>query len=386
MNRRVILWAGLAGIGLCATGFAAWLMTLPAAPVATIQPPIAEQERAATLAALKPPRKWPQKLSGRARPLIVTIGINDGTETNDYLMPYGILRRAGIADVVSLATGPGPVTLFPALTVMADATVAQFDARHPEGADYVIVPQMRRQDDPTVLAWLKAQSAKGAIVIGVCAGALIVANAGLLDGKRATTHWYYLDRLRREHPAIRYAADRRLVVDGNVATTTGITAAMPMMLTLIEAIAGRGKAEEVARGLGLNAWDARHDSQAFRFHRAFALTAMNNRLAFWRHEALGLRLSPDMDEVSLALVADAWSRTYRSRALTFAAGDEPVRSRNGVRIIPDQVAAAWPADKRLPGFAEKPPAQALDDALAAIASRHGRATANFVAMQLEYPR
>ncbi|CFE04153.1 transcriptional regulator [Bordetella pertussis] len=54
---------------------------------------------------------------------------------------------------------------------------------------------MSRDDDPAVLAWLREQARKGAIIIGVCAGAKVVAAAGLLDGKRATTHWYYLKEL-----------------------------------------------------------------------------------------------------------------------------------------------------------------------------------------------
>ena len=136
------------------------------------------------IAALKSPK--------RERPLVAIIGINDATETTDYLMPYGILRRAGVADVVALATEPGPVTLYPALKIEPQATVAEFDTRHPEGADYVIVPAMSRDDDPAVLQWLRSQAAKGAIIIGVCAGAKVVAAAGLLDGRRATTHWYYL--------------------------------------------------------------------------------------------------------------------------------------------------------------------------------------------------
>ena len=259
---------------------------------------------------MKPPK--------RQRPLIAIVGINDATETTDYLMPYGILRRADVADVVALATEPGPVTLFPALKVEPQATVADFDARHPEGADYVIVPAMSRDDDPAALQWIKSQAAKGAIIIGVCAGAKVVGDAGLLDGKRATTHWYYLKELRDKHPAIHYVADRRLVVDRGVATTTGITASMPMSLTLIEAIAGRDKAEAVGRDLGLTDWDARHDSAAFKFTRPFALTAIRNTLAFWNREQLGIELAPGIDEVSLALVADAWSRTYRSRAVTFA--------------------------------------------------------------------
>ena len=124
--------------------------------------------------------------------------------------------------------------------------------------------------------------------------------------------------LRDRHPTIRYVADRRLVVDRGVATTTGITASMPMSLTLIEAIAGRDKAEAVGRDLGLTRWDARHDSGAFQFTRPFALTAIGNTMAFWNREQLGIELVPGVDEVSLALVADAWSRTYRSRAVTFA--------------------------------------------------------------------
>src|SRR5215211_2354708 len=236
MNKRLLLWSVLGGAGLLVAIGGAWILSLPPAPaVGAAAPPITQDEADATIAALKPPK--------RQRPLIAILGANDGTEVTDYLMPYGILRRADVADVVALATGPGPVTLYPALKLEPQATVAEFDAGNPDGADYVIVPAMRRDDDTAVLQWIKSQAAKGAIVIGVCAGATIVANAGLLDGKRATTHWYYLDELRGRHPAIRYVADRRLVVDRGVATTTGISASMPMSLAVIEAIAGRDKAE-----------------------------------------------------------------------------------------------------------------------------------------------
>ena len=179
----------------------------------------------------------------------------------------------------------------------------------------------------------------------------MVANAGLLDGKRATTHWYSLDEMLRAHPSIRYVANRRLVVDGGVATTTGISASMPMSLTFIEAIAGHEKAAAVAAELGVRRWGARHNSAVYKVTRPFALTAMANKLEFWNHKDLGLELTPGIDEVTLALVADAWSRTYRSRAVTFAATTG-----------------------------------ALDEALHQITVRYGIDTARMVAMQLEYTR
>src|SRR5262249_6099613 len=148
--------------------------------------------------------------------------------------PYGILRRADVADVVLLATRPGPVTLFPTLEVEPHATIADFDERHPDGADYVIVPAMSRDDDPVALKWIRSQADKGALIVGICAGAKVVAEAGLLDGKRATTHWYYVDEMLKKHPSITYVPDRRMVIDAGVATTTGISASMPMALTLVE--------------------------------------------------------------------------------------------------------------------------------------------------------
>ena len=245
---------------------------------------------------------------------------------------------------------------------------------------------MRHPDDPAVLRWIKAQHEKGAKVIGICVGALVVANAGLLDGKRATAHWYYLDRMLKEHPSIHYVPNRRVVVDGRVATTTGISASMPMALTLIEAIAGREKAETTARELGVNRWGIRHNSAVYKFTRPFALTALGNKLAFWNHEDLGLELTPGMDEVTLALVADAWSRTYRSRAVTFAASMSAIETRGGLRIFPEKAATDWPATRLLAPLGQRPPADALDDTLGQVTVRYGIDTSRFVAMQLEYTK
>lgn len=374
MSIRHILWAGLILLALSLAGAALWLFSLPM-PVMAHAQPVPEVETQDMLAALQPPK--------RARPLVAVVGLNEATETTDYLLTAGVLRRANVADVLLLATGPGPVHLYPALAVHADQTVAEFDARHPDGADYVIVPAMGRDDDPVVLAWLRAQASKGAIIVGVCAGAKVVAAAGLLDGKRATTHWYYRKEMLKKHPSITYVPNRRMVVDDGVVTTTGITASMPMMLALVEAIGGRPKATAVARDLGMAPWDARHASDAFQFTRPFATTVLGNTLAFWQREQIAIALHPDMDEVSLALVADAWSRSYRSKATTYSESGAAVESRHGIRIIPDERTAA-PSSSPALALGRKP-ADALDRTLADIAKRYGRRTADVVAMQLEYP-
>jgi len=377
MNKRCKVWICTSVVVAATVAIGLRIVSQP--PHASITAPeIGEDEIAATLAALKPPK--------RQRPVIAVIGINDATETTDYVMPTGILRRADVADVLMVATGAGPVKLYPALTVEPDTTAAEFDASHPDGADYVIVPAMIRDDDPTAVQWIKGQAAKGATVIGVCFGVKVVAEAGLLDNKRGTTHWYALKELRKKHPSMQYVPNRRIVADQGVVTTTGITASIPMSLTLIEAIAGRDKAEAVANDLGVAHWDARHASDAFRLTLPFALTVMGNRAALWNREQRSVEVSAGIDEVSLALVADAWSRTYRSRAVTFAGSAAPVATRNGIRIIPDAASTDQPKDDVVAAFADKAPAQALDAALTNIESRYGPRTRYIVAMQLEYPR
>ncbi|RMC36047.1 DJ-1/PfpI family protein [Paracoccus alkanivorans] len=377
MSLKKALSVMTAAVAIGLIGFGGWIATLPPDVVRTPAKPVPQTEKDTMLAALA--------LRTNARPLIAIIGLNDATETTDYLVPTGILRRADVADVIMLATGPGPVRLFPALQVEADATVAAFDTLHPQGADYVVVPAMSRDDDPVVLDWLRAQSSKGAVIIGICAGAKIVAAAGLLDGKRATTHWYYLDEMLRRSPSIRHVADRRMVADGRVFTTTGVSASMPMMLALIEAIGGRARAEKVAQDLGMQAWGLEHSTAAFRLTRAFATTVLRNRLAFWMHETFGIRLRPGMDEAAVALVADGWSRTYRSRAVSVAETGQAIVTANGIRILPDRVSGAGSYDRWLTLPTGQTPAEALDNMLGMIGDAYGRPTRDMVAMQLEYP-
>jgi len=377
MRKRSYVLGAIALVAAASGVGALTLFALPTSAAFAAAPEISATETAETLAALKPPK--------RARPLIAIVGANKGTETTDYLIPFGVLKRADVADVVALGTHAGPIMMMPALKIIPDATIKDFDHQHPDGADYVIVPALHNDNDADSIAWIKSQAAKGAIIIGICSGAKLLGNAELLDGRNATTHWYDVSGLRKRHPTMRYVPDRRFVVDRGIATTTGVSASIPMSLTLIEAIAGHARAAQVARDLGVEHWDARHDSTAFRMNREFALAAAGNTLAFWGHEKLGIKIEDGVDEIALALTADAWSRTYRSSAVTIGASDGVIKSRSGIGIVPDRTQAKT-SIKMLPQLLPSNfPARALDNTFGAIAERYGRRTFTFVAMQLEYP-
>lgn len=318
-----------------------------------------------------------------AKPVIAVLALNEGTETTDFLVPYAVLRRADVATVEAVARRRGRVSLMPALEIDLEQDLASFDSRHPDGADYVIVPAMHADDDPVILDWIRAQAGKGAVIVAVCSGALVVGKAGLLDGRRFAGHWYDRGDLRRRHPTGTYVPDRRYIADRGVVTTTGVTASLPVSVTLVEAIAGPARAAELARALGLPSWSPGHDSAAFRLSAGSLSTLAWNAALFWRHETIAIPVRDGVDDIALALAADAWSRTYRSRALAVAASGEPVRLRSGLLLVPAPAAHAGGAYRiPLPSGAE--PARQLAHTLCDIRRRYGAATRDLVTLIVEY--
>jgi len=97
--------------------------------------------------------------------------------------------------------------------------------------------------------WLTKWHAAGARIAGSCTGAFLVADAGLLDGRPATTHWMFADELRRRYPAVNVTAGQMIVDDGDVITSGGATAFLNLVLYLVERFAGHDRANLAAKVL-----------------------------------------------------------------------------------------------------------------------------------------
>jgi putative intracellular protease/amidase len=324
---------------------------------------------------------------GRIRPVIAVVGDNGGTEVSDFVMPYGILAQSGLAEMVTVAPQSGPVQMLPALKLQADATCADFDVRFPEGADYVIMPAIRNRQEPIILEWLKSQSSKGATLVGICDGVITLGHAGVLKGHRATGHWATRSMREKHFPEATWLSNRRYVADEKLITTSGVTAAIPFSLALVEAIGGRERALAVAKELGAVEWTPVHNSESFHLGVRYVSLAIGHKLAFWSHERIAVPVAEGTDEIALSLVTDAYSRTFSSKAFTMAASMAPIRTRRGLTLLPEKIQNAPDAKGRLlPPFNQVLPIRALDWALEGIQATYGKATSQFVALQMEYSR
>jgi putative intracellular protease/amidase len=324
-----------------------------------------------------------QPRPGRARPVVAVVGENSGTELVDFMIPYGVLADSGVADVIALGTEAGPIQMRPALRVQPQQTLSGFDDASPQGADYVVVPAFTEDKvhDPVLIAWLRAQSAKGATVVSICDGALVVANAGLFDGHRATGHWATQGQRESEHPGTRWQRNVRYVADGKVVSSAGVSAAIPTSLALVEAIGGTDLARQVAARLGTDGWSDRHDSDRFGIGAETVFTYVGNRY-LWRTEQLVVTVADAVDDIALALTLDAYGRTMRGRVAIRSESGAPVQSSHGLQLLPAQAGGASPArELAIPAGASL---AALDKALADIGQRYGRATERYVELEMEY--
>ncbi|MGO4378579.1 DJ-1/PfpI family protein [Pseudoduganella sp. RAF19] len=322
------------------------------------------------------------------RPLIVIVGSNEHTEISDFMLPYGVLKRADVADVLTASVHEGPIRMSAGPRVQPDASLAEFDRKYPAGANYVIVPAMHDFKDPTLADWLKTQAAHGATLISICDGALVLANAGVLKGHQATAHWATRGYREEHYPDTTWLANARYVADGKVITSVGISAAIPTSLALVETIAGSERARAVANDIGVSGWGTEHDSTVFGPHLGNLTVWMTWYTDPWFHSQreIGVPVAQGVDEIALAITADAYQRAKRAVPVTVAASDEPLHTLYGLTILPERVAGTADAPvQMLPALDSTPPALMWSKVLGRIADDYGSRTAQRLALEFEYP-
>ena len=180
---------------------------------------------------------------------------------------------------------------------------------------------------PGVTAYLRRAARKTRRIVSICTGAFLLARAGLLDGRRATTHWLLARELAQKHPQIQLEQDRIFTVDGPVWTSAGMSAGVDVALALVEADHGEALARTVARKLVLYHRRAGGQSQ---FSTLLELAPKSDRiqtaLAYARRH-LARELAVD----ELAAAANLSPRQF-SRAFRAETGESPAKAVERLRV------------------------------------------------------
>ncbi|MHB8235397.1 MAG: GlxA family transcriptional regulator [Solirubrobacteraceae bacterium] len=197
-----------------------------------------------------------------AKPRLVVMVLFDGVQSLDVTGPLEVFSAAGrlldrVDDtapgyrLLTLSVDGGPVRTSSGLTIAPDGRLDQAPTR----IDTLIIPGGAGArgvvGDESLIAWIAAASRRSRRTASVCTGAFALAAAGLLDGRRATTHWSAAAALARAYPLVQVDADPIFVRDGDVWTSAGVTAGMDLALALVEDDLDRAAALTIARHLVL---------------------------------------------------------------------------------------------------------------------------------------
>jgi transcriptional regulator GlxA family with amidase domain len=208
----------------------------------------------------------------------VGILLYDGVQVTDFTGPYDVFALARPAGMPNPMAAP---PLFRVFSVAEQVTIScegglrvLSDYRldnHPP-VDVLVVPGglsvFQVRENAAILAWIRQTAAHAQLATSVCLGALLMGEVGLFEGMPATTHWMFLDELRRISPQAEVRAGVRYVDAGKLLSSAGISAGTDMALHALERLHGPVVAVQTARILEYDYWDSRRSTPARRVQSA----------------------------------------------------------------------------------------------------------------------
>jgi transcriptional regulator GlxA family with amidase domain len=280
---------------------------------------------------------------------IVIVGY-DGIELLDATGPIEVFETvnkcmrengdAGPTYAISiLSESPGVFATSSGLKLIADA--AWHDC--PEEIDTLIVVGSTDQYLDNALAnknlvgWLRDTGSRARRLVSVCTGAFLLAEAGLLDGRHATTHWMYVERLRDKYPRVAVEPDAIFVRDGSVSTSAGVTTCMDLALSLVEEDFGRKTALSVARRLVLYLKRPGGQTQFSTHLRAqMAVDGPLGQLLAWLEENVHLKVKVEELADRAAMSPRNFARTFvRETGMTPARYIDRIRLERAIHLLED---------------------------------------------------
>ncbi len=318
---RIIRAIAASALLTSTAGCARWHEFHSVQPYAGTHAPVARTASAAATAA-----------TAATRPLVVVLAGSEGTEIFDLLAPFAILARTGALDVQVIARDTAALPLWRGVALRPQGTLAALDAdiRTPAA---IVVPNFTDAQQDEIDAWIGRFGASGGWVLAVCEGARIIARAGLLDGRRATSHSESLDALTKEFRTVRWERGPRWVEDGSVITTAGVSASTEGALLLVERLLGVEARDRVMRDMAYPGTVplAQFDARGIPFGDKLRL---GRRALFGGTGRVVVHLEPDVDELMLGATLDTWARAFPKSLRTIAAGDQWVVTRHGLTLGP----------------------------------------------------
>lgn len=223
-------------------------------------------------------------------------------------------RQPPLYEVHVVARHPQPITVASGMRILPDITCAEL----PENVDTLLVSGGmgdaldRIREDAWLVEWLRQAATRVRRIGSVCSGALLLAEAGVLDGHQATTHWHDVAELARRYPDVQVVPDAIYTRDAHVWTSAGITAGMDLALAMVAADHGQPLALKVAKRMVMVSKRSGGQSQFSRQLDELDLPDHFARLADWIRAHLRTRLDVDLLAQQMHMSPRQFNRRFKA--------------------------------------------------------------------------
>jgi putative intracellular protease/amidase len=319
---------GLGGVGLSA----AWVAGVGAAGAV-----VAMREAYPRVPQAAPAEGWPPAKAVPDGRLAVAVVLGaSGSVITDAFGPYEVFARSPEFFVYAVSASRPTAVLSGGLAVVPDYSLDDVDAGLAPEPDVVVVPAVAAPNgkkEAPLRDWLTRRVDRGAHLLGVCNGGRLLAAAGVLDGRRATSHWSSIRGLERRRPQVDWVRGQRYVQDGALTTTAGVTSGVFGALRVVEQLAGAGEAQRVGQELAYPGWSLHGATEIGAQRWAPRDLAYLLAVGFpWLRPTVGVGLVDGVGELEVAAPFEVYASSFAARTVPIAA-EATVTTRHGLRLV-----------------------------------------------------
>ncbi|MFC5529612.1 DJ-1/PfpI family protein [Cohnella yongneupensis] len=288
------------------------------------------------------------------KPTVAVVMAESTTEDFDLIIPYALLSMTDAYNVYAVAPDTNLKTLSGGLDVIPHYSYQELDHLLNKSPDIIVVPYMPKMNDPSykpTREWIQKYSGnKTTTYLSICGGALNLADAGLLKGKSATSHWQFIPLLKKQFTDTQWKADVRYVDEGNIVTSAGQSAGIDAVLHLISRQLGEPMAAKISNEINYPSYHfVQNPKVDHPFHTDIKFATYWLNVTFhWNKKQMGVLLYNGMDELALSSVFDAYGDTGTTQLRTISSSDAPTATKHHLNLLArHQISSAPKLDKMI---------------------------------------
>ncbi|GAB4039383.1 DJ-1/PfpI family protein [Spirosoma gilvum] len=267
---------------------------------------------------------------------VAILANNDGTELFDMMAPFYLFNATQKANVYLIAQKKSPIIVKKGLFVLPQSTFAEMDSMdiHP---DVIVIPFLSAADslhqDPVIINWIRKHYTANVKILSVCDGSATAAATGIFDGKPITAHASDYEGIKAHFSKPVWVKNIGVANEGNLYSTAGVSNATDGALTVIDKLFGTDIMRNVSKDVSYPHPfpQKQHQSQTFTFSDK---VAVGKKLILSRNKRVGVLLQDGINEFSLAAIMDTYNRTFPKSIESFSMGDQPIKTKYGLTLIP----------------------------------------------------